>query len=310
MRAQTTDVGAARSINVGADQTTTMTAQRIDERSAATRCAKSHGAHGLTTVGKDDAIKSWQEHLADRGCRFRCRIKTGDASITMKKDGTIEIKGKDITIEGSGKINVKASKRHCHEGLEDSPELTAPVGVHMKIWNPVDEYSAEPLEAEESSDPLRSLVVDRAATGAGSEVNGVVIGELIGMTEDGSVPLVLYPGQPGSAGIAARSTVDLHEQHVGRQVVLLFDTGDPRKPIVMGVLRNAQTSTLAAESGHAEVEADGERMIVSAKEQLVLRCGKARITLTCSGKVLIEGAYVSSRSSGVNRIRGGSVQLN
>ena len=27
----------------------------------------------------------------------------------MKKDGTISIKGKDITIEGSGKINVKAS---------------------------------------------------------------------------------------------------------------------------------------------------------------------------------------------------------
>jgi len=27
----------------------------------------------------------------------------------MKKDGTITIKGKDITISGSGKINVKAS---------------------------------------------------------------------------------------------------------------------------------------------------------------------------------------------------------
>jgi type VI secretion system secreted protein VgrG len=35
-------------------------------------------------------------------------LKTGDASITMKKDGTIEIKGKDITVQGSGKINVKA----------------------------------------------------------------------------------------------------------------------------------------------------------------------------------------------------------
>jgi type VI secretion system secreted protein VgrG len=35
-------------------------------------------------------------------------IKTGSASITMKKDGTIQIKGKDITIDGSGKINIKA----------------------------------------------------------------------------------------------------------------------------------------------------------------------------------------------------------
>jgi hypothetical protein len=43
---------------------------------------------------------------------------------------------------------------------------------------------------------------------------------------------------------------------------------------------------------------------------LVLRCGKARITLTRAGKVLVEGTYISSRSSGVNRIRGGSVHLN
>jgi type VI secretion system secreted protein VgrG len=35
-------------------------------------------------------------------------IKTGDASITMKKDGTITIKGKDISMQASGKINAKA----------------------------------------------------------------------------------------------------------------------------------------------------------------------------------------------------------
>jgi type VI secretion system secreted protein VgrG len=37
-------------------------------------------------------------------------IKTGKASIAMKKDGTITIQGKDITIKGSGEINVKADK--------------------------------------------------------------------------------------------------------------------------------------------------------------------------------------------------------
>jgi hypothetical protein len=51
-------------------------------------------------------------------------------------------------------------------------------------------------------------------------------------------------------------------------------------------------------------------MIVSAKEELVLRCGKASITLTKAGKVMIKGSYLLSRSSGVNRIKGGSVQLN
>jgi hypothetical protein len=49
---------------------------------------------------------------------------------------------------------------------------------------------------------------------------------------------------------------------------------------------------------------------VSAKERLVLRCGKASVTLTRAGKVIIEGSYVVSRSTGVNRIKGGSVQLN
>jgi hypothetical protein len=67
---------------------------------------------------------------------------------------------------------------------------------------------------------------------------------------------------------------------------------------------------LADRVDQVEVDADGERMIVSAKEQVVLRCGKASITLTKAGKVLIQGSYVLSRSSGVNRIKGGSVQLN
>jgi type VI secretion system secreted protein VgrG len=36
-------------------------------------------------------------------------IKCGSASITLKKDGTINIQGKDITINGSGEITGKAS---------------------------------------------------------------------------------------------------------------------------------------------------------------------------------------------------------
>jgi type VI secretion system secreted protein VgrG len=34
----------------------------------------------------------------------------------MKKDGTITIKGKDITIDASGEINVKASKNITMKG--------------------------------------------------------------------------------------------------------------------------------------------------------------------------------------------------
>ncbi|MBW2636717.1 MAG: hypothetical protein JRC86_04200, partial [Deltaproteobacteria bacterium] len=59
-----------------------------------------------------------------------------------------------------------------------------------------------------------------------------------------------------------------------------------------------------------DVTIDGRRVTFDAKEQIELRCGKSSIILTRAGKVLIHGAYLLSRSTGANRIKGGSVQLN
>ncbi len=36
-------------------------------------------------------------------------LKVGDSSISMKKDGEVSIKGKDITLSGSGRVNIKAA---------------------------------------------------------------------------------------------------------------------------------------------------------------------------------------------------------
>lgn len=145
---------------------------------------------------------------------------------------------------------------------------------------------------------------------AGRALPGVITGELIGITDEGRTPIVLYPGQAGTAGLRARTVIDLHGAHIGQPVVLMFDGGDAELPIVMGVIRQAQGWPLAQAPAQVEVDADGERMVVNVREQLVLKCGKASITLTRAGKVLIQGSYVSSRSTGVNRIKGGSVQLN
>ena len=65
------------------------------------------GGGRTVSIGKDDALTVAKNLVIDAGDSVT--IKTGSASITMKKDGTITIKGKDITIDGSGKINVKAS---------------------------------------------------------------------------------------------------------------------------------------------------------------------------------------------------------
>lgn len=159
-----------------------------------------------------------------------------------------------------------------------------------------------------STDALQPLLARKSPPRA-EPLPSVVIGELIAITDDGCTPLVLFPGQTGNAALRARSVIDLHGAHIGQSVVLSFEQGDAARPIVMGVLRSSESQPLEA-PGQVEVEADGERMFVSAREQLVLKCGKASITLTRAGKVLIEGSYVSSRSSGVNRVKGGSIQLN
>lgn len=144
----------------------------------------------------------------------------------------------------------------------------------------------------------------------GPTLVGVLVGELVGLGDDGRTPMVIFPGQPGTRALKARSTVDLHGAYIGKQIVLSFERGALTSPIVMGVLRQYEELPQTDRTSTVDLDADGNRLIVSAKDQLVLRCGRASITLTKAGKVLIQGVYVLSRSSGVNRIKGGSVQLN
>jgi hypothetical protein len=71
-------------------------------------------------------------------------------------------------------------------------------------------------------------------------------------------------------------------------------------------------SAASDEAPHLEVEtlADGKRVILSADREIVLRCGKASITLTRSGKIILKGTHLVSHATGVNRIRGGAVEIN
>jgi hypothetical protein len=161
------------------------------------------------------------------------------------------------------------------------------------------------------SDLLRPLI-DRRTSSVAAPLGGagVFVGKLVGITDDGCTPLVTFGGQPGTAAQRARTIVDLHGAHIGHRVVLMFESADASKPIVMGVVRGQEGWPLPQQPETVDFDIDGKRMVVSAKDQLVLQCGKARITLTSAGKVLIEGMYVSSRSAGVNRIKGGSVEIN
>ena len=108
--------------------------------------------------------------------------------------------------------------------------------------------------------------------------------------------------------------MNLEKDKVGREVVLMFEEGNPHKPVVMGIIQCPEESQSNEIAGTKQLAIDaginGERIVFKADEEMVLCCGKASITLTRAGKVLIRGTYLLSRSSGVNRINGGSVQLN
>lgn len=138
-----------------------------------------------------------------------------------------------------------------------------------------------------------------------------VAGTLVGFVDQ--EPLVIHSGR--ECATSARSIVDLDPDHVGCEVLVSFLEGRIDQPVILGLLRGERTSPeISALVGRSprvvEVDADGERILITAAQQLVLRCGHSSITLTKAGKILIQGKYVSSRSSGVNRIKGGSIQLN
>ena len=102
---QDISIGAGQTLSVGAGRNTTIADDDATEVGGA-RSLKIAKA-SLVEIGEDGLIKVGKNLMLEAGDSIV--LKTGSASILMKKDGTITIDGKDITIKGSGKINVKAS---------------------------------------------------------------------------------------------------------------------------------------------------------------------------------------------------------
>lgn len=169
------------------------------------------------------------------------------------------------------------------------------------------------IRSAEQDDVLASIAREISPL---RKLDGIAIGTLVDLNELGQL-LVDFPANTSSRPILARSIVTLRTNDIGREVALQFEEGNALKPIVMGLIQHPErmqhtSSDIARSEPHLPIEADidGERLVFTAKKEIVLRCGKASITLTRAGKVLIRGAYLLSRSSGLNRIKGGSVQIN
>jgi len=87
--AQAIEVGASRSLDVGSDYNVNVGGDRNSE------------------IGTKESVKVGKEWVVDVGDSIT--LKCGSAQIVMKKDGTIQLKGNNISLKASGKIEAKAS---------------------------------------------------------------------------------------------------------------------------------------------------------------------------------------------------------
>jgi uncharacterized protein DUF6484 len=152
----------------------------------------------------------------------------------------------------------------------------------------------------------RSSRTDAADSAPAERPAEVVIGRFVGTALDGA-PLVDFPTNPAGVPVPALATARYELVPAGAQVALMFLAGDRTRPLAIGLL--AQPNE-ALPTGEPIAPPPDERLTLTAAREIVLQCGRASIVLTRAGKVLVRGAYVSLRSSGMQRITGASVQIN
>lgn len=141
------------------------------------------------------------------------------------------------------------------------------------------------------------------------------IATVVGLLDDGTPLVQLDAASPAvPARLALRTTRDrLDAAIAGRhQTVLLLEDGDPSRPIIVGFIETVEPAPEAPDERAPVLEADvdGKRVRVTARDEIVLQCGSASVTLRRNGRVIIRGTYVETHSDGTNRIKGGQVQIN
>lgn len=159
--------------------------------------------------------------------------------------------------------------------------------------------------AKRSIEPARALATS----------GDVRVGSLVDVRE--GRPYVSFAGAAASppGGVAARVALvggTALLQTPGAQLLILLEAGDAARPIIVGVVTDTLPSATATiDRGAGEcVEVDGRRIELEGREEVVLRCGRASITLRADGQVVVKGTRLTSRASETNKIRGANVLIN
>ncbi|RKH40292.1 hypothetical protein D7X12_21225 [Corallococcus sicarius] len=147
------------------------------------------------------------------------------------------------------------------------------------------------------------------------------VGWVVGADSQGNLQVDFPGNRLGS--LSARSTLALAPEAAAEAVrqrqgaVLLFENGDPALPLVMGLIKAPSTTPLidsilddSLSRVPVEARVDGKRVVIEGREEVVLRCGKASLTLRRDGQVVLRGVNVRTEAEQVQKIKGGKVQIN
>jgi hypothetical protein len=137
---------------------------------------------------------------------------------------------------------------------------------------------------------------------------------------EGGVVRVRHPHDRG-APVEARPLAALDDASLElaarerAEAVLLFADGDPARPLLVGLLRSPTPLvdallTVPLPAAEKVARVDGKRVLVEGKDEVVLQCGKASLTLRRDGKVVLRGVNLVTQADQVHKIRGGKVQVN
>lgn len=165
------------------------------------------------------------------------------------------------------------------ETIEDVDEADAPSPAEALLTGP----ARRPSEGWFPAEPIA----------------GVVRATIAGTAADGR-PLVTWPGAPSvplPAEAVWMSDPPPWSECAGLPVVIGFEDGDCTRPLLLGLLSAPPVTRPRA-------------VRIEGGEELTLQCGDAKIVLRADGSVTILGAKVVTRARGVNKIKGGSVQIN
>ena len=139
-----------------------------------------------------------------------------------------------------------------------------------------------------------------------TQLPGVLAAEVIGADSSGR-PIVAWNGVAVVALALWTPGAPPWSDSIGARVLIAFQNGDETQPIVLGLLEPPPAAVETTEPRDARTP---ETLRLAAGRELVIECGEAKISLRKDGRIEIRGTHLISRSSGPNKIKGGSVFIN